>query len=71
METDRLILRSWKYEDRESFAEMNGNGHVMKYWLSPDADTVGANSNYRRSIPLSQVPEAVPFAALCGCRNRR
>ena len=32
METERLILRSWKYEDRESFAEMNGNGNVMKYF---------------------------------------
>ena len=32
METDRLILRSWKYEDMESFAEMNGNENVMKYF---------------------------------------
>lgn len=32
METERLILRSWKYEDRESFAEMNCNRKVMKYF---------------------------------------
>ena len=32
METDRLILRSWKYEDMKSFAEMNGNRTVMKYF---------------------------------------
>lgn len=32
METERLILRSWKYEDRAYFAEMNGNGNVMRYF---------------------------------------
>ena len=32
METERLILRSWKYEDRKPFAEMNGNGNVMRYF---------------------------------------
>lgn len=32
METERLILRSWKYEDRESFAEMNSNRNVLKYF---------------------------------------
>lgn len=32
METERLILRSWKYEDRESFAVMNGDGNVMRYF---------------------------------------
>lgn len=32
MEIERLILRSWKYEDRETFAEMNGNRNVMKYF---------------------------------------
>lgn len=32
MKTERLILRSWKYEDRKSFAEMNGNRTVMKYF---------------------------------------
>lgn len=32
LKTDRLILRSWKNEDRESFAEMNGNENVMKYF---------------------------------------
>ena len=32
METERLILRSWKYEDRIPFAEMNGNRNVMRYF---------------------------------------
>ena len=32
METERLLLRSWKYEDRKFFAEMNGDGNVMKYF---------------------------------------
>lgn len=32
METERLILRSWKFEDRKSFAEMNGNSVVMEYF---------------------------------------
>ena len=32
METERLILRSWKYDDRESFAEINGNKTVMRYF---------------------------------------
>ena len=32
METERLILRSWKYEDRVSFVEMNSDGNVMKYF---------------------------------------
>lgn len=32
METERLILRSWKYEDRETFAEMNGDVNVMKFF---------------------------------------
>lgn len=32
METERLILRSWKYEDRKPFADINGNGNVMTYF---------------------------------------
>lgn len=32
METERLILRSWKYEDKVSFVEMNSDGNVMKYF---------------------------------------
>ncbi|MDE6668916.1 MAG: GNAT family N-acetyltransferase [Muribaculaceae bacterium] len=32
IETERLILRSWKNEDRAFFAEMNRNEHVMKYF---------------------------------------
>lgn len=32
METERLILRSWEYEDRKPFSEMNGNGDVMRYF---------------------------------------
>ena len=32
LETDLLILRLWKHEDRIPFAEMNGNKNVMKYF---------------------------------------
>lgn len=32
IETDRLILRSWKKSDRDVFAEMNSNDNVMKYF---------------------------------------
>lgn len=32
LETERLILRSWKDADRKPFAEMNGNRTVMKYF---------------------------------------
>lgn len=32
IETDRLILRSWKNEDKEPFAELNGNRNVMKFF---------------------------------------
>ena len=32
IETERLLLRSWKHEDREPFAELNGNRNVMKYF---------------------------------------
>lgn len=34
IETERLILRRWKEEDRKPFAEMNGNPNVMKYFPS-------------------------------------
>lgn len=39
IETERLILRSWTPNDKNPFAEMNGNSTVMKYFpsiLSPD-----------------------------------
>lgn len=32
METERLILRHWRDEDRLPFAELNGNKNVMKYF---------------------------------------
>ena len=35
IETDRLILRSWKMSDRDVFAEMNSNDNVMKYFPKP------------------------------------
>lgn len=35
IETDRLILRSWKSEDRIPFAEMNSNTNVMHYFPAP------------------------------------
>lgn len=35
IETERLIMRSWKVTDRVSFAEMNCNDNVMKYFPAP------------------------------------
>ena len=32
IETERLILRHWKEEDRKPFAVMTGNPNVMKYF---------------------------------------
>ncbi len=35
IETERLILRSWKDTDKAPFAEMNSNPEVMKYFPTP------------------------------------
>ncbi|MGB0719146.1 MAG: GNAT family N-acetyltransferase [Bdellovibrionales bacterium] len=35
IETDRIILRRWKDEDRASFARMNGDPMVMEYLPRP------------------------------------
>lgn len=32
IETDRLVLREWRDDDRRTFAEMNANENVMKYF---------------------------------------
>lgn len=34
IKTERLILRSWKEDDRKPFADLNGNSSVMKYFPS-------------------------------------
>ncbi|GFI67501.1 MULTISPECIES: GNAT family N-acetyltransferase [Bacteroidales] len=35
IETERLILRSWRVNDRAVFAEINSNNKVMKYFPKP------------------------------------
>ena len=35
LETQRLLLRQWKAEDREPFAALNGDPVVMTYFPSP------------------------------------
>lgn len=35
IETDRLILRSWKVADLAPFAEMNANTNVMRFFPAP------------------------------------
>ena len=35
VETERLILRSWRSDDVERFVEMNGNLNVMRYFPAP------------------------------------
>src|SRR5215470_16940944 len=32
LETERLLLRHWKDSDREPFAKMNANPHVMEFF---------------------------------------
>ena len=38
IETDRLILRAWKSEDMPSFAKMNRDARVMRYFPSTLSD---------------------------------
>jgi RimJ/RimL family protein N-acetyltransferase len=35
LETERLILRRWRIEDREPFAQMNGDPAVMEFFPAP------------------------------------
>jgi RimJ/RimL family protein N-acetyltransferase len=35
VETERLILRQWRDSDRESFAAMNADPEVMRYFTAP------------------------------------
>lgn len=35
IQTERLLLRRWREEDREPFAAMNADPEVMQYMLSP------------------------------------
>lgn len=35
METDRLLLRRWRQEDREPFAALNRDPEVMRYFPAP------------------------------------
>lgn len=34
-QTERLILRPWKADDRQPFATLNGDPEVMRYFLKP------------------------------------
>lgn len=35
IETDRLVLREWRYSDSEPFAAMNADAEVMRYFPNP------------------------------------
>lgn len=35
IETDRLVLRRWREEDREPFAALNADPEVMRYFVRP------------------------------------
>lgn len=37
LRTDRLVLRTWRVEDREPFARMNADPEVMEFFVSPMA----------------------------------
>lgn len=39
LETDRLVLREWREEDRPLFAAIVGDPHVMRYYVAPKTIT--------------------------------
>jgi RimJ/RimL family protein N-acetyltransferase len=49
IETERLILRSWRDEDREPFARMNADPRVMEFFVSTmtPAETDALIARYR------------------------
>lgn len=54
IETDRLILRSWKQGNLPLFAEMNKDSRVMRYFLATlsDAETEAFTIVFRMSLTL-------------------
>ena len=35
LRTDRLLLRSWRPDDRQAFARMNADPEVMEFFVAP------------------------------------
>lgn len=75
IETDRLILRDWRDEDRILFAEINGDRNVMKYFpatLSPEesdrfADRIAAEfEEYGLGLFAAEIRETGDFIGYVG-----
>jgi len=66
IETDRLILRSWKMSDRGVFAEMNSNDNVMKYFPKPlsDEESNGFVDSFQQYNAVEEVTADVATAVL-------
>lgn len=73
--TDRLILRHWRDEDLESFAELNGDAEVMAHMPSlldrGESDALAARINEQlkqRGFGLwaVEVPGVAPFIGFVG-----
>ena len=58
IETERLILRHWRDEDRAPFAAMNADSVVMQY-LGPAVDRTSSDAGIDRMIALAEAGE--PF----------
>jgi RimJ/RimL family protein N-acetyltransferase len=58
IETERLVLRHWRDEDRAPFAAMNADPAVMEY-LGPTIDRASSDAAIDRMIALAEAGE--PF----------
>ena len=63
IETDRLILRSWKLEDLPLFIEMNKDARVMRYFPSILTDEQ-TESFYKRIQSEFEHPNLSPDSTL-------
>ncbi len=78
IKTDRLILRPWKEEDIEPFAQLNGDPHVMKYFPSTLTKEVSDQMAKRMQNKIEErgwgwwavsVPEVADFIGFIGLNN--
>src|ERR1043165_1050093 len=75
LQTERLLLRRWRAEDREPFARMNADPEVMRYMLRPltaeesDAFIVRAERQFNGhgfGLWAVKVPAVAPFIGYVG-----
>jgi RimJ/RimL family protein N-acetyltransferase len=75
IQTERLLLRRWRHEDREPFARMNADPEVMRYLLRPlsreesDAFIDRAERQFNEhgfGLWAVEVPSGAPFIGYVG-----